>query len=83
MGRLGVIRREMLKLRQEGLKWQQIADRYGVTVGMAWRVANEGYDPRSKLIREKLGLGRKRKARLEDLPVDLLRKMIEERETWS
>ena len=74
----------MLKLRQEGLKWQEIADRYGVTVGMAWRVANQGYEPRSKAIRARLGLGRKRqRTRLNDLPVGELKRMIEEREEWK
>jgi hypothetical protein len=83
MSQIGSLRREILKMRQEGMKWQEIADRYGVTVGMAWRIANEGYEPRSKEIRVKLGLGRRQNKALRDLPTQVLRSMVEGREKWS
>ena len=56
MVRLGSLRREMKKLRKSGLIWQEIADRYGVTVGMAYRIAVNGYEPKEAAIRVRLGL---------------------------
>ncbi len=82
---------------------------FGISGGMAYRMVNEGYEPKDPHIRVKLGLPamvpapacpvcgevhvssrcpmqaaerRKRSARLFDLPVGMLRKMIDEREEF-
>ena len=38
-----------------GMSYSKIATFYGVSKAMAWRVANEGYEPVDDVIREKLG----------------------------
>ena len=35
--------------------WSAVGSKYDVSSGMAWRVANEGYEPVDDIIREKLG----------------------------
>ena len=35
--------------------WLAVGRKYDVSSGMAWRVANEGYEPVDDIIREKLG----------------------------
>lgn len=80
MSRISDLGCAMLKMHREGLKWREIADRYAITPGMAWRIANQGYEPKSKAIRAKLGLGRRKKQALADLPADVLLEMLEKRE---
>ena len=46
---------------------------------MAWRIVNKGYEPRTKEIRRRLGLVREKRKRLDDLKVEELRRMLEER----
>jgi hypothetical protein len=46
----------MLELRANGLTWQQIADRYCITKAMAYRIANQDYNPVDPEIRQSLGL---------------------------
>lgn len=36
--------------------WRQIGAQYGITGGMAYRIAVHGYDPKSPVIRARLGL---------------------------
>lgn len=38
-----------------GMSYKEIAEFYGVSKAMAWRVACEGYEPVDDTIREKLG----------------------------
>jgi len=35
--------------------WRKVADHYGSSKSMAWRIANEGYEPKDKAIRKKFG----------------------------
>ena len=79
MGSLGHIRRSMRDLRTEGLTWRQIGVVFGVSGGMAWRIVVESYEPKKMEIRRRLGLVRERRKKLDDLKVDELRRMLEER----
>ena len=36
--------------------WRQIGASYGITGGMAFRIATQGYEPKSPIIRARLGL---------------------------
>jgi len=57
MTNLGNLRRAIRKRYRQVRKWQVVADEFGITVGMAWRLANEpGYEPRGARIRLRLGL---------------------------
>jgi len=56
MAKIRTLRRDMKRLRRKGLKWQEIADHYGVTVGMAYRIAIDGHEPKDPHIRIRLGL---------------------------
>ena len=38
-----------------GMSYQEMADFYGVSKAMIWRVANQGYEPKDDVIRERLG----------------------------
>lgn len=45
----------LLNQHASGMSYQEIADFYGVSKAMAWRVANQGYEPVNDDIRDKLG----------------------------
>jgi hypothetical protein len=47
---------DILNLRDLGYKWRQIGEHYGITGGMAYRIAINGYDPVDPEIRQHLGL---------------------------
>ena len=47
--------REYEHLYQKG-GWRAVGAAYGITAGMAWRIARQGYEPKDALIRVKLGL---------------------------
>ncbi len=40
----------------ERLTWREIADHYGVTGGVVFRIAKTDYEPKKNSIRQKLGL---------------------------
>ena len=36
--------------------WQAVGDRFGVSRVIAWRIVNDGYEPKDNAVRRKLGL---------------------------
>ncbi len=48
VGRLNALHREYQS-------WRKVAAVYGISVGMAFRVAKQGYEPKDPEIRRKLG----------------------------
>jgi len=81
---IGMLRRKLSEDYEILGTWDAVARKWGVSKGMAWRLANEsGYEPKNPTIRKKLGLRRRGPRR--DLfamgEVELLR-ALEERE-WE
>ena len=51
---------EVQALKKKKWPWQKIADFYGVSRALIWRIVNQNYMPKDKDIRKKLGLKRER-----------------------
>jgi hypothetical protein len=49
--------RSLRKAHRETRSWLEVSQRFGITKGLAWRIAKQEYQPRSPQIRERLGLG--------------------------
>lgn len=47
---------DILALRDHGQTWRKIGECYGITGGMAYRIAMQDYDPVDPEIRQRLGL---------------------------
>jgi len=47
---------EILERKRENHTWQEIADFYGVSRALIWRIVNQNYTPKDREIRKKLGL---------------------------
>jgi len=43
-------------LRASGMTYRAIAERYGISAGLAWKIENDGLVPKRNDIRRKLGL---------------------------
>ena len=56
MASLGSVRRKIKKAYKEAQNWRVVAEQFGITVAMAWRIANQDYEPKDPKIRVKLGL---------------------------
>lgn len=57
MKTLGSVRREIRKAYQKLRNWRAVGRRFGISEGMAWRIANEAeYEPKDAHIRTRLGL---------------------------
>lgn len=70
----------ILRMRGNGQTWQQIGDYYGITKGMAYRIANDDYIPANLEIRQRLGLT---PCCWADLPTPVVRWAIEHREEFT
>jgi len=46
---------KMLEKHGDGNSWRKVADEFGVSPSMAWRIAKEGYEPQDNEIRAALG----------------------------
>jgi len=107
MARKGDLGREVKKAYKRLGNWRAVGDELGISGGMAYRIAVDGYEPKDAHIRLKLGLpalvpapvcpvcgvvhvarrcprasgdAQRAKMRLFDLPVGVLKKMLENRE---
>jgi len=80
MMKIGVVRRKMSDDYEVLGTWDAVARKWGVSKGMAWRMVNEGYEPRNSTIRKKLGLRRGRKADLFSMDEKDLLRALEDRE---
>jgi hypothetical protein len=56
MRNIGTISRELRKSYHRLGRWRAVGAAYGITAGMAWRIARQGYEPKDPLIRIKLEL---------------------------
>jgi hypothetical protein len=63
---------ELLQLNADGYTWRNIGELYGISCGMAYRIAMDNYDPIDPAIRMVLGL---------DAPI-LPAEILEERLHW-
>ena len=104
MRRLGAIRRDLRKAHQRLGNWRAVGREFGISGGMAFRMAVQKYEPKEAAIRVRLGLAAmvpapacavcggvhmskrctvkvqgRRYRDLWDVPVRVLRKMLEER----
>ena len=78
--KIGIVRRKLSEDYEVLGTWDAVARKWGVSKGMAWRLANEsGYEPKNPTIRKKLGLRRGRKADLFTMGEDELMRALEER----
>ena len=48
--------KQIEKQHKKHISWRQIGAQYGITGGMAFRIATQGYEPKSPIIRTRLGL---------------------------
>lgn len=53
--KLRVLSHKLQRLHQNA-SWREVARKYDITPALAWRIANQEYEPKSPLIRRKLGL---------------------------
>jgi len=53
---IGTLRREIRKAYKIEQNWRRVAAEFGISAGMAWRIAREGYEPRDVDIRLRLRL---------------------------
>jgi hypothetical protein len=53
---LGDVRRELVKAYRELGNWRAVGRAFGISGGMAFRVAVQGYEPKEPRIRVRLGL---------------------------
>lgn len=58
---------EIQEMRDEDKSYGYIGNKYGVNKGIIYRILHNGYEPKDKSIRRKLGL--------EDLTVDFVRQV--------
>lgn len=56
MSTMDMIRREIEEAYKELRNWRKVGDEFGISEGMAWRIVNEGYEPKEAEIRIVLGL---------------------------
>lgn len=56
MNRMDSIRQEIKKAYKKAKNWRRVGDQFGISEGMAWRIVNEGYEPKGPQIRIHLGL---------------------------
>lgn len=47
---------EVWEFKEKFGTWQAVGDQYGVSRTVVWRIANDGYEPRNRDARFKLGL---------------------------
>ena len=47
---------EIQDLKEKLGTWQAVGDRYGVSKIVAWRIVNDGYEPKGNDVRRRLGL---------------------------
>lgn len=50
------VRQEIQKAYTESQSWRVVARAFGISTGTAWRIVNDGYDPKDPEDRERLGL---------------------------
>ncbi len=56
MAAINTLRENMLAMNESGTSWQAIGNHYGINKGLAWKVANTNYEPKSSYLRRVLGL---------------------------
>jgi hypothetical protein len=56
MTRLDTIRHKIKKAYRKRHNWRDVGAEFGITGGMAYRIAMDGYEPKRASIRVKLGL---------------------------
>ena len=53
---IGLLCIKLRERHENGKTWRAVADDYGVTPALVWRIANQGYEPKRAQIRAALGL---------------------------
>ena len=56
MNTIDMIRHDLEDAYKELKNWRKVGDEFGISEGMAWRIVNEGYEPKEVEIRMVLGL---------------------------